>query len=216
MFPGNRWLSAGNRNRKDLFYQPQVTGNLADHHIVESNVAMFPLYLKTDSSELALDPHREGVAKKPNLTEGAADYLAALAVTESTLFDHILAMLHAVAYIAGNRGALRQDWPRVPLPADAARLEASAALGRAVAALLDGERGVAGVSEGSLRAELRVIGATRWVGGGGLSNEDLRLTAGWGHAGRNRVTMPGQATRASATTRPSSAPRSRRAPRRSA
>ncbi len=98
----------------------------------------------------------------------------------------------SVEIVAGNRGALRQDWPRVPLPAEAARLAASAALGRQVAALLDGERGLAGVTEGSLRAELRVIGATRRAGSGGLSDDDLRITAGWGHAGQNRVTMPGR------------------------
>ncbi len=98
----------------------------------------------------------------------------------------------SVEIVAGNRGALRQDWPRVPVPADPARLAASAALGREVAALLDGERGVAGVTEGSLRAELRVIGAARRAGGGGLSDDDLRITAGWGHAERNRITMPGR------------------------
>ncbi len=192
VFPGNRWLSAGNRNRKEVFYRPQVTGNLADHHIVESNVAMFPLYLKRDSSQFALDLDEDRVSTNLNLTEAAAGYLAALSAEETALFDHVLATLHAGAYVAGNRGALRQDWPRVPLPAGAERLAASAALGRAVAALLDGEHGVAGVTKGSLRAELRVIGATRRVGGGGLSDEDLRITAGWGRAGQNRVTMPGK------------------------
>ncbi len=71
-------------------------------------------------------------------------------------------------------------------------LEASAALGREVAALLDAGAGVAGVTEGRVRAELRVVGAVRRVGGGGLSDEDLRLTAGWGYASQNRVTMPGK------------------------
>jgi hypothetical protein len=41
-------------------------------------------------------------------------------------------------------------------------------------------------------AELRVIGAARRLGGGGLSDADLRITAGWGYAGQNRVTMPGR------------------------
>ena len=68
VFPGNRWLSAGNRNRKEVFYQPQVTRNLADHHIVESNVAMFPLYLSGDSSQFSIDLDGGGVSKKPNLT----------------------------------------------------------------------------------------------------------------------------------------------------
>ena len=40
VFEGNVWLSAGQRNRKDDFYQPQFTVRLADHHLVESNVGM--------------------------------------------------------------------------------------------------------------------------------------------------------------------------------
>ncbi|HMP42820.1 MAG TPA: N-6 DNA methylase, partial [Roseiflexaceae bacterium] len=46
VFAGNVWLSAGQRNRKADFYQPQCTITLADHHIVESNVGMFPLSLR--------------------------------------------------------------------------------------------------------------------------------------------------------------------------
>src|SRR5208337_4276144 len=45
VFDGNIWLSAGQRNRKEAFYQPQLTTLLADHHLVESNVGMFPLLL---------------------------------------------------------------------------------------------------------------------------------------------------------------------------
>jgi hypothetical protein len=63
------------------------------------------------------------------------------------------------AYREQNAGALRQDWPRVPLPSAQDALLASAALGRQVAALLDSEQAVAGISVGAPRPELRTIGA---------------------------------------------------------
>lgn len=91
-----------------------------------------------------------------------------------------------------NAGALRQDWPRIPLPDTAERLVTSAGLGRQVAALLDTEQPVAGVTAGDIRAELRVVGPVARVGGGGLNPDagDLALTANWGYAGRGGITMP--------------------------
>ncbi|HZL65465.1 MAG TPA: type ISP restriction/modification enzyme, partial [Thermoleophilia bacterium] len=53
-FRGNLWLSAGQRSRKGDFYQPQVTGLLADHHLVESNVQMVPLYLASNAVKATL------------------------------------------------------------------------------------------------------------------------------------------------------------------
>ena len=52
------------------------------------------------------------------------------------LFLHALATLHSTAFREANIGALRQDWPRIPLPQSAEVLRASAALGREAAALL--------------------------------------------------------------------------------
>lgn len=67
----------------------------------------------------------------------------------------------------------------------------SAALGREIAALLDTESPVEGVTVGTIRPELKVIGAVSRVGGGSLSGEHLRLAARWGYAGQHGVTMPG-------------------------
>ena len=101
-------------------------------------------------------------------------------------------MLHAPAYRVENAGALRQDWPRVPLPPGRAALAASAALGRQVAALLDSETALAGVTQGSLRPELRALGVISRVGGGSLAPDELAITARWGYAGQGGVTMPGK------------------------
>jgi hypothetical protein len=110
------------------------------------------------------------------------------------LFGHIVATLHDQRYRNENAGALRQDWPRIPLPATRDALLASAELGRRVAALLDVEEPVDAVTTGSVRHELRPLGVLTSVSGGQLdpSAGDLAVTLGWGHAGKGGVTMPGR------------------------
>lgn len=187
---GNVWLSAGQRNRKEDFYQPQFTSLLADHHIVESNVGMFPLYLDTSAERATL---LEQAGRKPNLSDAAAAYLAVLRATPEDLFYHTLAILHAPGYRSENAGALRQDWPRVPLPESKKALLASAELGRQVAALLDTEQPVPSVTEGKPRPELKSIAMPTRIDGKQLDDAvDLDVTAGWGHAGKDGVTMPGK------------------------
>ena len=78
-------------------------------------------------------------------------------------------------------------------------LLASAALGRQVAALLDPETPVSGVTSGALRPELRPLGVIAHAGGGQIdpNSDDLAVTAGWGHAGQGGVTMPARGKSAS-------------------
>ncbi len=129
-----------------------------------------------------------------NLSEQAAGYLKNTNATEPEFFYHALGLLHAPAYRTENAGALRQDWPRIPLPTSKDLLLASAELGRKVAALLDTETAVAGVTNGSIRAELKIIGAAATADGKPLNREagDFDVTAGWGHGGKGGITMPGK------------------------
>ncbi len=137
-----------------------------------------------------------------NLSPAARAYLAALglpdpdadAATAALIWRHALAVGYSPAYLSDNADGIRQDWPRVPLPAAADALRASAALGERVAALLDTERPVPGVTAGRVRPELRGLGEIRRAGGGQLdpAQGHLDLTAGWGHAGKAGVTMPGR------------------------
>lgn len=207
VFAGNLWLSATQRNRKEDFYSPQVTACLADHHIVESNVGMFPLYLRPPETRSVVSETPDldfgGAAKidtepVPNLSTFALKYLAGLGVLPEDLFFHIVAILHAPAYRTENAGALRQDWPRVPLPKDADTLRAGAALGRQVAALLDPETDVRGVTSSPIREELRGLAELTAPKVFPPSNPkhgnyavDLALTARWGYAGQGGVVMPG-------------------------
>ena len=60
------------------------------------------------------------------------------------------------AWLADNADGIRQDWPRVPLPDNVDLLRASAALGGRVAALLDPDTPVPGVTVGT-RTRLATI-----------------------------------------------------------
>ena len=116
------------------------------------------------------------------------------------LFHHVVATLHDPAYLAANAGALRMEWPRIPLPgwpneylsgaADA--LAASAARGRELAALLDSDTAVAGVTAGTLRPELASIAVPATTDGGNMAGDDFEVSAGWGHFGTGEAVMPGQ------------------------
>ena len=110
----------------------------------------------------------------------------------SLLWMHALAIGYSPAYLKENKDGIRQDWPRIPLPASREVLEGSARLGHAVVVLLDIDGPVKGVTSGTVRPELRVIGPVEKIGGGRIDPGagDLDLTAGWGHRGKGGVVMP--------------------------
>ncbi len=201
----NLWISSGQRNRKDGFYQPQVTSALADHHLVESNVGMFPLRLRAEgtpspdlfSGSIEQNASLGDESGRFNLSELAVEYLERIGTVQADaphLFHHAIAVMHAPFYREENAGALRQDWPRIPLPESREQLLASARLGRQLAALLNPEVDVPGVTTSLIRPELRAIGSVAKVGGGQLDPEggDLDVEARWGYAGSRGVTMPGR------------------------
>ena len=126
-----------------------------------------------------------------NVSDSLVAYLMQAATMDDapSAFYHALAILHAPTYRTENSGALRQDWPRIPLPDSKEALLASAALGRQIAALLDTETDVGAVREPPLQ---RI--ATFVLQSGMTLNEaeHFAVTAGWGHAGQGGVTMPGK------------------------
>ena len=116
------------------------------------------------------------------------------------LFHHVLATLHDPTYREANAGALRMEWPRVPLPgwpggeADGATetLAASAARGRELARLLDPDMPVPGVTQGKLRPEIAALAVPTTADGHNMTGDDFALTASWGHFGQGSVVMPGR------------------------
>ena len=71
-------------------------------------------------------------------------------------------------------------------------LAQSAARGRTLAALLDPDRPVPGVTQAPLRPELAAIAVPATTDGRNMSGDDFALTTGWGHFGTGGAVMPGQ------------------------
>jgi hypothetical protein len=186
-----------------------VTGLSDDHYLMPDN-ACFPIRLRDghqyhnpdDLQGDLLVRERFEPDATANLSKAARAYLKSIGIrdpdrdadTAGLVWMHALAIGHSPAYLAENTDGIRQDWPRIPLPATKQALLNSAVVGRRVAALLDIEKPVSGVSPGRIPPLLRAIGAIRKAGGGELdpARGDLDLTAGWGHAGKGGVVMPGR------------------------
>ena len=172
------------------------TGNtIASYHSIERGALWFPAWLRDDDPEL----DSGGAQRRANLSPAAQRYLDRLGAGVEDLFHHVLAVLHDPAYREANAGGLRMEWPRIPLPswpdgdADGAgdELAASAARGRELAALLDSDTPVSGVTEGVLRPETAAVAVPSTTSGGNMADDDFALTAGWGHFGQGEAVMPG-------------------------
>jgi hypothetical protein len=150
----------------------------------------------------------EPVPTRANLSSDALLYLEALGVDEpgggadagnaGLIWMHVLAIGFSPAYLTENADGIRQDWPHIPLPDSKELLLASAALGRKIAALLDTEApfdvGAHGMRPAGERGSpLQMIAVPTRVDRKPLDEtKDLAVTAGWGHAGKGGVTMPGK------------------------
>ena len=197
LIEGNIWMSSAQHLRKGAS-EPQacLARSAGSFHLIERGAAMFPAWLHEEG--MALDGG--GEERRPNLSDAAQRYLDHLGLGVEDLFHHVLAVLHDPSYRTANAGALRMEWPRIPLPGwpdvntpeVAEELKTSAAKGRELAALLDSETPVSGVTTGSLRPEMAAITVPTTTGGGNMAPDDFSLTAGWGHFGQGEAVMPGQ------------------------
>ncbi|MHB8843945.1 MAG: type ISP restriction/modification enzyme [Nitrospirota bacterium] len=185
---GNVWLEARQKQTMVTFDRGHFVRMLSDN-FGNGLSNFFPLYLVEDGSSLL-----DKAGHKPNLSERAASFISSAGANAEDFFFHVLAVLQAPVYRAENSGALRQDWPRIPIPKTKDSLIASAALGRQVAALLDTEAPVPGVTTGKIQDNLKDIAVFQRVDGkpANPATADLDLTAGWGHGGKGGVTMPGK------------------------
>ena len=212
VFEGNMWLCAAQHLRKgEMEPQTCFTQHLASLHMIERTAIWFPTWLRDD----VFGHDVGGVKRSPNLSEKAKSYLKSLGANVEDLFHHVLAVLHDPAYRAANAGALRMEWPRIPLPGwptsnentavpdgpahDAAAVRpeqrqafyATAARGRELARLLDSDAPVPGVTVPPLRPELAAIAVPATTDGRNMNDEDFAVTAGWGRFGVGQAVMPG-------------------------
>ena len=192
--PGNVWIEARQRQTSENFDRGTFVTILADN-FGNGFSNYFPLYLysapKTQLGLFDSDPVPLG-GRRPNLSDEAKQYLDELGLSleegAEALFYHSLAVLHSPAYRVEHAGALRQDWPRIPLPPSREVLEASAVLGRQVAALLDVEKPVPGVTQGDPREDLQPIAILTTADG---KAPDFTVNVNWGYFGGGGV-MPGR------------------------
>ena len=121
---GNLWLTAAQHLRQGAT-DPQAVfiHHLGSHHLIERGSNLFSAWLREDT--LGADASS---GRTPNLSPAARRYLEGLNLTVEDLFHHVLAVLHDPAYRQANAGALRMEWPRIPLPGWP-ELSASAASG---------------------------------------------------------------------------------------
>ncbi|MCY3537678.1 MAG: N-6 DNA methylase, partial [Cyanobacteria bacterium MAG IRC3_bin_20] len=195
VFKGNLWISSSKREIQSDFTHGLSVSHLAGWKLGFWGIHLFPARLREEG---ITNPN--GQARRPNLSIAAQKYLTALGVSVEDLFYHVLAVLHDPAYREANAGALRMGWPRIPLPGwpkgdaegAAVELARSAAHGRQLAALLDPDVPVPGVTQAPLRPEMKVVAVPSTTDRGNMANEDFAVTAGWGHFGKGDAVMPGQ------------------------
>ncbi|TSA55287.1 MAG: hypothetical protein D4R38_00840 [Dehalococcoidia bacterium] len=185
------------------------TVNIGVQHSMQTDAYYIPIRLRSavtnqnkkprEQAHL-IQPEEEETKATANLSPSARSYLASLGIaspdaddrTAGLIWRHALAIGHSPAYLSENADGIRKDWPRIPLPGTKQLLEASAELGENIAALLDTEKPVPGVTASTLRPEMQSIAIITRDGGGQLQPKELAVTVGWGHAGQNGVVMPGK------------------------
>ena len=193
-FDGNLWVEAREREAKEDFSRGTLVRFLADN-FGNGLSSYFPAWLQDDTwgTDTGAEP-------RPNLSGAAQRYLDQLGASVEDLFFHVLATLHDPPYRAANAGALRMEWPRIPLPGwpsgesegAKAALARSVARGRELACLLDPAAPVPGVTDGTLRPGIATVAVPATADGRNMTGEDFAMTAGWGHSGSGDAVMPGQ------------------------
>jgi hypothetical protein len=189
------------RDRKG-FTPPQCITAAASYNLIERASNVFLLRLapqqaaNSDQLPLLDEPVTSSTERATwNLSQVAWDALEAANLSEEpqSLFFHTVAILHSPEYASENAGALRQDWPRVPVPHKAEILRRGAELGRLVASVLNPESPVPGVTTGDIPSHLQTIARFEWDGKSNPSEstEDLALKGNWGYRNPAGAVMPG-------------------------
>ena len=194
VFEGNLWLVTQQKPRRE-WSPPQVIAHIGCLDLVDRSATCIPIWLHDYGIG-----NDGGHTRRANLSVTVQRYLDRLGTVEEDLFHHVLAVLHSPAYHEDNAGALRMEWPRIPLPGwpdgeaegSAERLALSATRGRELAALLNPDTPVPGVTQAPLRPEVAAIAVPATVGGHNMAGDDFAVTAGWGHYGVGDAVMPGQ------------------------
>ncbi len=181
------------RNGFPVYASPHV----GDQHTLYYTAFLLPNRLPadapaTDDDSLFQAGQSTPRSARPNLSESSRKYLTGLGLDPDDqddadlLFLHVLAFTNAPKYAAQHGDSLRQQYPRVLLPADQDTLRASADLGLRIKELLDD---TAVPPAGPV---LDRLGALRRADGQPVDPDagDLAVTVAWGTL-RNGAVQPG-------------------------
>ena len=194
VFKGNMWLVTQQKPRRE-WSPPQVISHIGCLDLMDRGATCIPAWLRNDGIG-----NGDTEERRANLSGAAQRYLDCLGLGVEDLFHHVLAILYDPAYCETNAGALRMEWPRVPLPGwpdgetegAAEKLAKSAAHGRDLTALLDPEAPVPGVTQGPLRPEIAAVAIPSTASRRNMAGDNFAVTVGWGHYGVGDAVMPGQ------------------------
>ena len=182
VFAGNRWLVTQQKARR-AWNPPQLISAIGCLDLMDRGATCIPLLLRDET----FGEERGGVRSRENLSESARRYLDGVGAGAEELFLHSLAVMHDPRYLAANAGGLQMGWPRIPLPADGARLRESAERGRILAVLLDVEQDASAVLAQFDVGEIALPSA---AAGRQMQGDDFAVRAGWGHYGAGGAVMP--------------------------
>ena len=191
--PGNSFMVVRETGDKDSNTAPFYFSNMVcDYHCLVVEAKHIPIRLNPTLLT--------GGNISANLSLTARRYLTRLGITNpdadaesaGLTWMHVLAIGYSPNYLRESSDGLRMGWPRILLPGTKTALDASASLGTQVAALLDTENQVPGVTAGHIRPDLRSIGTVNRESDGSLQSVELAVTAGWGHSGQDGAVMPGK------------------------
>lgn len=184
---------------------------LGDNDFQRGHAYYFPIRLRQNLEKVNTEDNTQGKlfdsgnfnspSIKANLSEKSRQYLNQLGINNldenienaSLIWLHSLAIGYSTLYLGENADGIRQDFPRIPIPNSQELLIKSAQLGQVIASLLDTENPVIGVTKKPTPA-LQKIALISCTDGGNLNPDkgDLIINVGWGHGGKNGVTMPGK------------------------
>ncbi|TRT81702.1 MAG: DNA methyltransferase [Microcystis aeruginosa Ma_OC_H_19870700_S124] len=182
---------------------------VCDYDCISGHARHFPILLKPESKQKTQKYSKQlfntqefiDTTLTANLSEKSRQYLNELGINNldenienaSLIWLHSLAIGYSPLYLGENADGIRQDFPRIPLPNSQELLIKSAQLGQLIASLLDTENPVIGVTKKPTPA-LQKIALISCTDGGNLNPDkgDLIINVGWGHGGKNGVTMPGK------------------------
>jgi hypothetical protein len=205
---GNVFLTSRQKGERQVEGTPfYATSYLPDRHLTRPGSICIPLtgsgFAPHLQSQLG-DSASGDEGAQANLSTPVRSYLTKLGLEDvnvnpqsaASIWMHALAIGYSPAYLSENADGIRQEWPRIPLPDRKEALLASAALGQQIAGLLDTETpfvAPASSRQASGTLALQKIATFTLPHGTTLDErKHFAVTAGWGHAGKGGITMPGK------------------------